>query len=73
MININEIAVDVANCDIKVSDLFDDIEFLNEINHCLKRLMDKNIWNELSIAEKRKSIEDKIRNIMEFKKDEEDE
>lgn len=70
--NINEIAVDVENGDIRVNDLFDDIEFLENINFCLKRLMDKKIWNEFSIAEKRKLILEKITSIKNREEDEED-
>lgn len=63
VITVLDIAVEVANGDMFISELLEDVEFLESVNNGLKTLMDKNIWPEISIAEKRQKIIQKIEDI----------
>lgn len=60
MINTMETAIDLVTSKLDVVDLIEDVQFLNDIDNSLKKLLDNELYSGVQIANTRKKIINKI-------------
>lgn len=61
MVNIAELAVEVANGDVEVNELIQDAVFLKGVDNHLRKFVGKNIWSDEILNKKREQIQTKIK------------
>lgn len=74
MLNTRDVARDLLNGHLDVSDLVDNIQFLKEVDNSILRLVkEEDAWSDLVVARKRKLLMNKIEKLSSKEVDSDDE
>lgn len=74
MLNTRDVARDLLNGYLDVSDLVDNIQFLKDVDNSILRLVkEEDAWSDLVVARKRKLLMNKIEKLSSKEVDSDDE